>query len=209
MVKMVLASDPACDWIVTGGDDTEPDPSHSAPEIAAQCTAHFLGTFGVMQPTGDRFAKGCIDKVCGSPWMGRAFCERVNGGHGPLWAQYTHMFVDEELQNVALQLGVLWQRRDLIHYHWHFAREGDRDNYARPRPAFLDEPQSARHWRKYERLFLARQAAGFPGHEPLATGAEPADSAPYLIELVDDDPADIKEEARSRVLEWFRNRVGW
>ena len=70
-------------------------------------------TFGVMQATGDRYGEQptlpadhplrgpYITRVCGSPWMGREFCLRVNQGRGPLWPEYTHMFVDEELQAVA------------------------------------------------------------------------------------------------------------
>jgi hypothetical protein len=81
------------------------------------------------------------------------------------------MFVDEELQNVALKYGVLWQRRDLIHLHKHFMRESEAlDSRAvggKQRPAFLDEANSREHWMKYEKLFKDRRAAGFPGSESL------------------------------------------
>lgn len=162
--------DPNAEWIVTGGDDTLPDPTKTADEIAAECSAHFNGTLGVMQPTGDRFAGGHIDRICGSPWMGREFCLRANGGLGPLWPEYTHMFVDEELQHVALKLGVLWQRRDLVHLHRHFMRVSDAlDSNAvqRPTPEFLKEANSPAHWAKFDALFKSRRDAGFPGHEPL------------------------------------------
>src|SRR5216683_3069212 len=114
----VLSHDAQCEWIVTGGDDTEPDPNHSPEQIAAQCRDHFGSTFGVMQPTGDRWGdskSAYIDRVAGSPWLGREFCQRVNGGNGPLWHEYFHMGVDEELQAVAERLGVFWSRRDLTH----------------------------------------------------------------------------------------------
>jgi len=177
LCKEVLAHDPSCDWIVTGGDDTLPDPNHTAEEIADNCSAYFanfdddpMSTFGVMQPTGDRFAGGCIDRIAGSPWLGRSFCERVNGGRGPFWPEYTHCFGDEELQNVAIKLGVFWQRPDLIHKHMHFMRRDDSIDspaVARPIPQHLIEANSRPHWDKYKAIFEARKAAGFPGHEPL------------------------------------------
>jgi hypothetical protein len=92
LIMDVLAMDTACDWVVTGGDDTDPDPTKRADVIAAECSYHFtegfwnqlgiqeFSTFGVMQPTGDRFADGSIDRIAGSPWIGREFCKRAYGG---------------------------------------------------------------------------------------------------------------------------------
>lgn len=139
LVAEVLGLDKECDWIVTGGDDVLPDPNKTAEEIARECSEHFTewrttvchadiwdwSTFGIMQPTGDRWgdAKGpYIERVCGSPWMGREWCKRVNQGNGPLWPGYFHMGEDEELQAVAIKYGVLWQRPDLTHYHQHWGR---------------------------------------------------------------------------------------
>lgn len=177
LVSIVLENDPTCEWVVAGGDDTEPDMNHTADEIAGQLTAHFNGTFGVCQPTGDRFAGGCIDRICGSPWMGREFCRRVYGGRGPLWPEFYHMFVDEHLQAVAQKLGILWQRPDLIHLHRHFTRgsdalnapaigvrEGGQDLYGadkKPRPAFLDVANSGKHWQESEAIFNRLRAGGF------------------------------------------------
>ena len=179
LIAAALELDPACDWTVTGGDDVSPDPNLQADEIARQCSEHFglihssAPTFGVMQPTGDRWGEdpnlpNCnatrtayADRVCCSPWIGREFCARVNGGNGPLWPEYTHMFVDEELQHVATNLGVLWQRRDLIHLHRHWARE------RRQIPQFLTAANSATHWRDSQALFDRRRANGFPGSQPL------------------------------------------
>ena len=184
LIAEVLARDPSCDWCVAGGDDIDPDANHTADEIAAQCSEHFarihtqnrgdwaaedyrrLATWGVMQPTGDRFDGGSIDRICGSPWLGREFCRRVNQGRGPFWPEYTHMFSDEELQNVAVKLGVLWQRPDLIHYHNHFQRVPGTDFGQRATtPPHLAEAYSPEHWRKYKALFEARKATGFPGSE--------------------------------------------
>jgi hypothetical protein len=170
LVAEILVRDREASWIVTGGDDTDPDPRLMAKEIAAECSNHFAGTFGVMQPVGDRWAGGCIDRICGSPWLGRDFCHRANQGHGPLWHEYTHMFVDEELQNVAIVLGVLWQRMDLTHLHHQFCRVEDRVDWAHGRqvmPEFLREANSPAHWEKFRALFQARKAAGFPGSDPL------------------------------------------
>jgi len=158
LVHFILRTDEEVSFIVTAGDDTEPDLNHSASEIARQCIEHFKGTFGVMQPTGDGHG---IETIAGSPWMGKEWCKRANMGNGPLWHQYTHNFVDNELQEVATKLGVFWQRPDLTHKHnnWMFT--------GAPKPAFLEEAYSKEHWQKYRKLFVDRRNAGFPGHEPL------------------------------------------
>lgn len=168
----ILELDPDAEWIVTGGDDVWPDERWRAIDIGEECTRNFRGTFGVMQPTGDRWGadqaqpnfagSAYIDRVCGSPWMGREFCERINGGQGPLWPEYTHMFVDEELQNVAQSLGILWQRPDLTQRHEHWARGAQRTV-----PEFLREVNTREHWNQYKALFEDRKANGFPGHQAL------------------------------------------
>jgi hypothetical protein len=186
LVNVVLARHPDVEWLVTGGDDYYPDPNHTADEIARECSDHFRNvniertgetievhpTFGVMQPTGDRWMDrgdgqgAVIDRVAGSPWMGREFCRRMYHGSGPLYNGYFHNFADEELQNVAQKLGVFWQRRDLMQEHRHWAR---------PRGDWRDAPEWARKindpalsdWEKSKALFAARKAAGFPGHDPL------------------------------------------
>ena len=188
--RKVFAYDSECDWVVGGGDDTDPDLSKQADEIADECSRNFgydfdnFGddfdqdpTFGLMQPTGDRWgesepwalamfpdAPAYIDRICGSPWIGREFARRVNQGRGPFWPEYHHMFADEELQNVAQRLGVLWQRRDLIHFH---------DNPMRSGPIKDQVPwqqgiYSSEHWQASKTLFESRKAAGFPGSEPTA-----------------------------------------
>jgi hypothetical protein len=198
LVRQILEMDPAAEWVVTGGDDVEPDANHTAEEIARTTGWHFfeqywceaelhsshygaderkaLETFGVMQPTGDRWGdhpalhagdlKGAyIDRVCGSPWMGREFCRRMYQGNGPLFSGYFHMFEDAELQAVAQRLGVLWQRPDLIHYHRHWMRacHGDPSKM----PEFLRKVSGPQHWAEAEALFLNRQRESFPGYEPI------------------------------------------
>lgn len=183
----VLRRDLRCDWIVAAGDDTDPDPAKRADEIARECSEYFAArrnhqhrvsmsisefeksrTFGVMQPTGDPWADHqgiIIERIAGSPWLGREWCRRAYAGKGPLWPEYTHCFADEELQLVAQRYGVFWQRPDLTQHHDNWARA--RGNPA-DRPAFLDEANSPEHWRKYQALFNKRKAAGFPGSELIA-----------------------------------------
>jgi len=195
MIRVTIMHDPAAEWFVTGGDDTEPDLNHTAEEIARQCSNYFcqsprlskvsiaspelnpMGfsglhpgpayrTFGVMQPTGDRFSEGSIDRICGSPWIGREFALRTYGGNGPYWPEYKHMFVDEELQEVALKLGVLWQRRDLVHLHHHYTRiEGTDKGHEAPVPEHLKKWSTLGHWKESKAIFDERKAKGFPGHE--------------------------------------------
>ena len=168
LAEIVLRVDPEADWIVSGGDDTLPDLANSPDIISAQCKEHFGGTFGVMQPTGDRWADGSIDRICGSPWLGREFCQRMYQGNGPMFADYGHMHADEELQNVASLLGVLWQRRDLTHLHKHYFRTAnDGVNHGAAIPPHMVEWNSRKHWIESQALFNSRLASGFPGHEPL------------------------------------------
>ncbi len=179
----ILAGDPTAQWIVTGGDDTLPDPDNSPDVIAEQCKRHFGGTFGVMQPTGDRWGdtpesrvqfgadRGAfIDRIAGSPWIGREFARRMYGGQGPYFPEYRHQYVDEELQEVAQRLDAFWQRADLIHRHNHFCRVGDTVNWAvglAVMPAFLREANSPEHRVQFQRVFETRKRMGFPGHEPI------------------------------------------
>jgi len=173
----VLNSDLSCDWIVTGGDDTLPDPNHTAEEIADNCSAYFanfdndpMSTFGVMQPTGDRFAGGCIDRIAGSPWLGREWCLRANGGRGPFWPEFTHMFGDECLKRTAEKLGVYWARPDLIHFHNHFQRESEEINSRatmKPVPEHLRKWNTRAHWDEMQAIFRRLEAEDFAPCMPL------------------------------------------
>lgn len=167
----VFTGIPAAEIIVTGGDDILPDPDHEPGQIAAEFIEHFGGTYGVMQPTGDRWmsdkrGQAASERICGSPWMGREFIERINGGRGPFWHEYFHFYCDEEMKEVADRLGILWQRRDLCQKHDHWTRPANDRHILTDatRPEYLKKAH-------YEcgdaaKLFRARKAAGFPGHEP-------------------------------------------
>lgn len=195
-----VIKDRGAQWCIIGGDDVYPDPDHTADEIAAQCEAHFGGTFGVLQCTGDRWGddersrdqygadRGAyIDRIAGSAWIGREFAQRVYQGRGPIWPEFWHMFGDEHLQCVAEKLGVFWQRRDLTQRHEHWAR-GDgrtRDDM----PEFLSKANSPEHWQESKAIFERLKAGGFAEAADLLTvpsvlpsGAEHWDKFKILFE---------------------------
>ncbi len=185
LIRIVGGRDLSAEWFIAAGDDVFPDANHTAEEIAAECRDHFFQvecdrgpgapqsieaaeTFGVMQPTGDRWQEdkngsALIDRVCGSAWIGREFARRMYQGNGPFWPEYEHMFVDEHLQNVALKLGVLWQRRDLIHFHAHALRPTDGRRVANisELPEFLKPWNTKEHWDKSKAIFERQKAGGF------------------------------------------------
>ena len=169
LVSIVMMADSDCTFAVAAGDDTTPDPVQTPDTIAMQLRAHFGGTFGVCQPTGDpwRDVQGrIIERIAGSAWYGRDYCRRINQGNGPLWPEYVHCFGDEEAQCVALKYGVFLQRPDLVQHHSNWARK-DGATYA-DMPAFLKDANSAEHWAKYKGIFTERKKLGFPGSEPIA-----------------------------------------
>ena len=177
LIAAVMMRDQGAEWFVLGGDDTQPDQNHTPEEIGNGCLLHFSpltgielrqhGTYGVMQPTGDRRADSqgvIIERVAGSPWIGREFARRMYGGAGPLWNGWFHNFADEELQDVSLKQGVFWQRPDIIHEHRHWAyKRGSREDC----PEWAERIHTPQRWGKDKALFDRRKVAGFPGHEPL------------------------------------------
>jgi hypothetical protein len=192
LVQRLLVYEPDADWFIAAGDDALPDPNKSAEEIAWECNHHFSlefclrsgqphdivrywpeRTFGVMQPTGDRWQEGAggfesadIDRVCGSAWMGREFCKRIYGGKGPLWPEFKHMFVDEHLQCVAQKLGILWQRRDLTQKHLHWKRGLETTGIQRI-PEHAVKWNTDEHWQEAKQLFERLKAGGFKEAEEL------------------------------------------
>ena len=176
LVREVLRRDPGCLVCAAGGDDYLPEPNHSPDGLAAEMVAHFNGTMFVCQFTGDRWGdseltrkefgedRGAeIDRIAGSPWMGREWCERAYMGIGPMWPGYHHLYADEELHDVAIKLGVYWARRDLTQYHNHPCRTQGYDVYKTGHLAPLYDPE---RWAEERRHFEARKAKGFPGCEP-------------------------------------------
>jgi hypothetical protein len=117
------------------------------------------------------FKNALIDRVCGSAWIGRDFATRMYQGNGPLWPGYHHMFVDEELQEVAIKMGVLWQRRDLIQIHNHVLRHPEpgklKLSSELAKAPHLAKWNTPEHWNESKKLFQDRKATGFPGSDPL------------------------------------------
>ncbi len=148
----------SCQVVVTGGDDMLPDPNHTAEELASQFLDRFPDTFGVMQPHGDEFLQA--RNYCGSPWLGRAWCEKMYGGKGPLWPGYWHNWADNELFWLSKCMGVLWERPDLSHHHVHFSREGKQP------AAYWSQNVSGKD-RQDVQTFIARSWLGFPEHAAL------------------------------------------
>lgn len=151
-----LVASTSTEWVIAGGDDMDPDPNIRAEDIAAQCATHFGGTGGVMQPTGDPWgidASGrcAAERICGSPWLGRSFIlSRVGAVFNE---NYRHFFADEQLHDELINTGLLWQRKDLSHFHRHWNRTGE----ARPPHSWQESPTWAhdeavfRTWQKTRR----------------------------------------------------------
>jgi len=168
LCREIFARDPECMWVASGGDDMFPDPNKSADEIAAECTEHFGGTFGVMQPCGDRWFNP--ERICGSPFMGREFCRRMYGGAtyqkpGPFCELFYHMWSDQEMHEICLKLGILWNRMDLSHYHRHWIRVQQEAKQKLKTPAHLTKAVTC--YESLMPLYKDRERKGFPGHEPL------------------------------------------
>lgn len=185
----VLRNHPEVDWICTGGDDTFPDPNKTGDEIAAELSQDFaikamlqglssdeefakgcptrekVSTFGVCQPTGDRWADNLgviIERIAGSPWLGREWCRRANAGKGPLWPEFAHMFVDEHCMQYAQSLGVFLQRPDLTHHHAHAQRDGK----SQPAP-HMKEWNSQKHWQESKAIFERLKSTNFAECQPI------------------------------------------
>lgn len=157
----LLCREVDADVVVTGGDDILPDSELVAGQIGRRFLEHFGGTLGVMQPTGDRWmldgdGRAASERICGSPWLGREFIDRINGGRGPCWPEYYHFFADEELRDVASKLGLLWNNPEIMQFHDHWTRQG------RPRPKYLERAQG--YWHSDQALYESRKAQDFPGH---------------------------------------------
>ena len=192
LAREVLRRDRECNFVVSGGDDYNPDPKFTASEIGFSCEAYFGrskanyplaqtayedgATLGVMQPVADRWGdsesarqtygqdRGAVlDRVAGSPWMGREWCERAYLDNGPMWDGYHHLYADEELCCVAEKMGVYWRRPDLNQYHAHPAR-GER-GFAAYHEGHLANLYSQEAWAREKAIFEDRKAKGFPGSE--------------------------------------------
>ncbi len=139
--------------VVVAGDDLYPDPESNAEEIGTHFLKRFPDTFGLVQPTGDKF--GCWDKCAVSPWIGRAFIEKAYGGNGPYREEYFHYFSDQELQEYAIKMNVFEQFKYVTQFHDHWQRQEKPS-----RPGHLI--QAGAKWRKDKQIFEQRKKEGFP-----------------------------------------------
>jgi hypothetical protein len=159
LAKLVLTSHHEANVIVTGGDDLFPDKMKRAAEIEAEFIAHFSGTLGVMQPSGDSHDRLIYSTCAVSPWMGREWCERANQGKGPLHEALVHYWTDRYLYEVAKKLGLLWLRPDLSQEHRHWLTLG------------IERPEHLKKWaarNQQDYIYYKKQEdAGFPGSELL------------------------------------------
>lgn len=158
LIRTAIMADSKANWFVLGGDDYWPEPSDTANIISYQCSDHFMGTLGVMQPTGDRYGDGYIDDAAASPWIGKEFAQRSYNGHGPFRDEYFHLYADTELQAVATKLGCFWQRPDIKQEHKHWSRVGN------PKPPFAEDLYNL-YGPRDKALYEARLGTGFPGHQ--------------------------------------------
>jgi len=143
--------------VVAAGDDMQPEMGRDAAAIGREFVARFPDGFGVMQPTGETLMHA--SNYCGSPWLGRAWCERMYGGAGPLWPGYRHNWADNELYWLARGMDVLWERAELTQRHVHFSVTGE----AKPEywEKSAERNDCADAWMFVERAWLE-----FPGHAP-------------------------------------------
>lgn len=159
LTRVVLADKPL---IVTGGDDMYPDPTRTAAEVAEMFFSRFPDGMGVLQPTGDDLEG--TDRICGSPFLGRAWLDRSYQGLGPFFGGYFSYYADEELLHVSRALGCLWQCPDLAHRHDHYTRRG------LPVPRYLKASHAK--FGHDQAMFNYRKMNGWPGAVPLDQGVK-------------------------------------
>lgn len=173
LCKEVLKQWPETLVCVTGGDDIEPDPTHNPLEIQEEFLlwmwkrrdVHCNELYGVMQPTGDPWADSqgrIIERIAGSPWIGRDWILESYGGNGPLFEGFYHFYEDEALQEAAKMQGAFWQRPDIVQMHRHWTRDfkdAGRTGERPQRPAYLQKAQAM--WEADNRVFEECKARNF------------------------------------------------
>jgi hypothetical protein len=102
----------------------------------------------------DSAGRCAAERICGSPWLGREFVLRWNGGAGVFCERMFHFFADELLKRQTEACGRLWQRKDLTHFHRHPTRMGITP------PPYMVEAQ--KRWGQDEAVFREFERAGFP-----------------------------------------------
>ena len=145
--------------VVTGGDDIFPDEKQGASEIRDTLYALRSDGWFVAQPIGDVVAMPGTDKICGSPWFGRAWLERGYSGRGPFCSDYFQFYGDEELFNVAKLTGAYVALPDVTQRHEHYHRQGG------PEKTDYQARNETHYWSRDQRVFFERQKKNWPGHK--------------------------------------------
>ena len=148
------------DITIAAGDDMYPDNNYVAEELRQQFINYFNGTFGIMQPIGDKFGSmACpeCEQICGSAWLGKDFRNKINKGNGPMWDQYWHMYADTELYQIGIKYNCLWLREDLNQYHEHRLR--GKHNFKPTIPRGNTDIA--------KKIYFERKENNFPNTEPI------------------------------------------
>lgn len=163
-----LVEDALCegaDIVTCAGDDMLPDPVATAQDIGRYYLGIFPNGQGVLQACGDTQGTDshgvpAAARICGSPTFGREWILRSYEGKGPLWSGYHSFYADEDLKEVAQQLGLLYMARQFtfMHKHWSWGHMS-RQHY--------QERNSNEHWEADAALFSDRKRQGFPNSELL------------------------------------------
>jgi len=147
------------DVVTAIGDDMDP-PEQGAEYVEKEYLSRWPEGEGVLQPTGDRAGidgsgKAASERVCGSPVLGRGWINLAYQGNGPFHNGYRSFYSDEELLDVALKGGLLWQRNDIAHPHRHWSWGlAHRQHY---------HDVASTNWNSDHELYRNRKLLGFPG----------------------------------------------
>ena len=149
------------DLVTCIGDDMLP-PEQGAEWVARDYFKRFPKGLGVYQGCGDlQGVDGngvpAAARICGSPTFGVEWANRAYKGTGPFADIYASFYGDEDLYNVAKNLGLLAMEYSvrIHHAHWSWGHA--------KREAYHD--RAALNWERDQAIFKTRQAAGFPGSE--------------------------------------------
>lgn len=159
LMARALVADEKADIVVFAADDIDPDPNHTAQEIAEIYVKRFPDFYGVLQPCADpqgldASGKSAAARIAGSPWLGRKWITDAFGGKYPIPDEPFHFYSDELLKEVAERLGKLEMRPDLEqwHHHWSFEHR---------EPANYQRRNSTFHWDKDKAWFMRHKAEDF------------------------------------------------
>lgn len=138
MAEYVLSKDQNAAVVIAGSDDVEPDMDKDPQEIAGRMQMVFGSKLdGVMQPTGDEY--GSIHKCAPHPWVGIGYIRRG----GRFFAGYHHLYTDQEYRDVAVELNRYVEFADVVQYHRHWGRQGEKDNLPKARRSYIKRNQKA------------------------------------------------------------------